>query len=163
MAYAIKKAGIGRLVIQVVHGLVEGDMLSRLNCFGDSVIVQDILHGLREPQKYPDTCIGDNLGRTARARGQSINSTPKYTKIAKIGLLTGTHLERGSRLVTMHSNVVEAKKVMKSIGPELRRKSSTAKHGANGVTNGLMGTFARTILVGGVRSSRFDRISSLLE
>jgi len=114
------------------------------------------------PKNIP-TRASETILAERRARGQSINSTPKYTKIAKIGLLTGTHLERGSRLVTMHSNVVEAKKVMKSIGPELRRKSSTAKHGANGITNGLMGTFARTILMGGVGSSRFDCISSLLE
>jgi hypothetical protein len=63
----------------------------------------------------------------------------------------------------MDSHIVEVEIVMEGKRPEPDRKVGAAKHGMKSIANGLMGTFARAILVRRVGSSRFKAIAGILK
>jgi hypothetical protein len=63
----------------------------------------------------------------------------------------------------MDGDIVKPEPVVEGIGPELRRKGGTTKHGADGVTNRLMRTFTRTILMRGSTGSALNGVTSILE
>jgi hypothetical protein len=63
----------------------------------------------------------------------------------------------------MDGDVVETEPVMEGIRPELGGKSSTAKHGADGIADRLMRTFAGAVLMGRRARSTFDSVPSLLK
>ena len=71
-----------------------------------------------------------------------------------------TNLKRGLGTVTMNSDIVEAEVVMESIWPELGLQTGTGKHSAEGVTNGLMGTFTRSIMMRRIWSCGFNTVAS---
>jgi hypothetical protein len=48
--------------------------------------------------------------------------------------------------------------VVESKGPKTRAKGRASEHGTKSIANGLVGSFNRTILVGGVSTSRVDSI-----
>lgn len=63
----------------------------------------------------------------------------------------------------MDGDVVQAQEMMEGVGPELGREVGTAKHSTDGIADGTMGTLTRTVLMGGVRGSGFDCVSSLFK
>ena len=53
--------------------------------------------------------------------------------------------------------------MMEDIWPKLQWKIGTTQHGAKGVSNHLMGTFTRAILMQRGRGSGFDSITSIFK
>jgi hypothetical protein len=79
--------------------------------------------------------------------------------------MTDAELERGGLAIIVHSNIVEANKVMlEGVGPKLRRKIGATKHGTKSIADGLMRTLAWAILMKrGVRGSRLDAVTGSLK
>ena len=102
----IKKASIGWLVNQVVHGFVKGDVLSCLNSLGDGVIKEDVLHCFGEAKGDTDTRIGFNLGSMADMGRKSIDMTTKDMEQVKIRLLTSAQFIGRGRMITVNSDIV---------------------------------------------------------
>ena len=63
----------------------------------------------------------------------------------------------------MQGGVVDPNVVVKGIGPERRGKISASKHGANGVTNGVMGALNRAVLVRVSRGSELNGVTGSFE
>jgi hypothetical protein len=63
----------------------------------------------------------------------------------------------------MWDKVVQADEMIKRERPKRRAEIGAGQHGAQGITNGLVGTFARSILVGGVGASELGLIAEISE
>jgi hypothetical protein len=146
-----------------MHGFIEGNVLSRLNSLGDRIIVEDILKCLGVAKEDASAGVGDELIRTTWTGRKSVDTTAKHAKEMEVRLFTSTHFVGGSRLVGMDGDIVKPEPVVEGIWPELRWKGGTTKHGAKGVTNRLVRTFTRTILMGGSTGSTLNGVTSILK
>ena len=63
----------------------------------------------------------------------------------------------------MWDKVVQADEMIERVRPKRRAETGAGQHGAQGITDGLMGTFTRSILVGGVRASELGLIAKVGE
>jgi hypothetical protein len=61
--------------------------------------------------------------------------------------------------VSMRHNIMQHNVMVKCIGPELERKARTMEHGAQGMSNGLMGPLSRGILVRSITAGGPDNIT----
>jgi hypothetical protein len=138
-------------------------MLRELDGLRNSVKIQDILHRFREPKEDTNTSIRHKLVRATRTSRKGVDTTTKNPKKAEIGLTTGTDLKRGSLLITMDSNIVQAKPMMEGIRPELGRQIGATKHGTQCITNSLMRTFTGAILTGSSGGSGFNKVARMLK
>ena len=114
-----EKTSIGGLIGNILHGFIKSDMLRSLDVLRFDVIVDGIFHGLGVAEEDASARIRDSLIRTFLTGGQSIDAAAKDTQKTKMGLLAGTDLIRRCFGITMNSDVVKAKKMMKGVRPEL--------------------------------------------
>jgi hypothetical protein len=77
VAKVIQEPCKGGLVVKVVHGFIEGNVLGSLDNLRDGIIVQDVLHGLGEAKEDANTGVRDKLIRATGARRKGIDATAK--------------------------------------------------------------------------------------
>jgi hypothetical protein len=82
--------------------------LGGLDLLGDGVVVENILEGLGEPEENTNARIGDDFIGATRTGGESIDAATEDTEEMKVGFLTRADFVRGTWLITMDGNVVEA-------------------------------------------------------
>ena len=63
----------------------------------------------------------------------------------------------------MRDEIIEPDKVIERIGPKRRSQIRTAQHSSEGVANGLVRPFGRTVLVRGVRTRQLNSVPELLK
>jgi hypothetical protein len=94
----------------------------------------------------------------ARARRPDDNPATKCTEISEVWDratgANGRHTTFSMRHHSMQHNVM-----VKGIGPEIERKARTMEHGAQGMSNGLMGPLSRGILVRSITAGGPDNIT----
>lgn len=162
-AKAIEKASARRFDLEIVHRLVEGNMLGSLDGLSFKVVVADVLHSLGEAKEDADATIRNSRVGTTGASRQSAHSATKDTKVTKVWFLTSLDLMQGSSLITMKGHIAQAKKAMEGAWPELWRKVGTTKHRMSSISNHLMRAFARAALMGGCGGRRLVGVTSILE
>ena len=59
--------------------------------------------------------------------------------------------------------IVQAYEMIERVRPESRAETGAGQHGAQGITDSLMGTFAGAILVGGVGASELGLVTEVCE
>jgi hypothetical protein len=91
IAETVEEARIRRLVVNIMHGFIEGNVLSRLDSFGDRIIVEDILERFGVAKEDAGAGIGDELIRTTGTGRKSIDTTTKHAKEMEVRLFTSTH------------------------------------------------------------------------
>jgi hypothetical protein len=143
---AIKEMGIWGLDIKVIHGFIKGNILSKLDSLSLHIKVQNILHSLGKAKEDTNTCIGEGNIRAFQTRGKSINTAAKNVEVSEIRFLASLDF-KGRCLVTMWHNIIQVEKVIEGIWPLFGRKAGTGKQSADGIGNGLMGTFDWAVLV----------------
>jgi hypothetical protein len=94
---------------------------------------------------------------------KSIDTTTKDPEQVKVGLLSSARFIGRCRAITVDSDIVQPQEMVEGIRPEFGREIGATKHSANGITDGVVGTFTGTILMKGVRCSGFDSIAHLFE
>jgi hypothetical protein len=63
----------------------------------------------------------------------------------------------------VRDGIVEANVMMHGIGPKFDGQVGAVKHGHQGIGDGLMRAFTGTVLTGGICTSEFDCVASMLE
>jgi hypothetical protein len=138
-------------------------MLSGLHRFGHGIIVEYILHSLGKTKENTNTSIRSKLIRAARTGRERINTAAEDTEVSKVRLLARTKLVGRSSTVAVNGDIVQAKVVLESVGPEFGGKTGATQESTEGITNSTVGALAGTILMRGVGSSRLDGVASLLK
>jgi hypothetical protein len=138
-------------------------MLGSLNRFSNGIIVENILHSPRKTKEDANTSIRSKLIRAAGSGRKGINTAAENAEVSKVWFLARTELVGGSSTVAMNGDVVQAKVVLKSVGPEFGGKTGAAEESTEGIANSTVGALAGTILMGGVGSSGLDGVASLLK
>jgi hypothetical protein len=63
------------LVLQIVHGLVEGNTLGRLDGLGFGIVVQDVAQRTREAKEDPSTRVDQGLAGSDVRRRKGVYAT----------------------------------------------------------------------------------------
>ena len=103
-----------------------------------------------------------NLGITI-FRGKNINTAAKDTGKGKVDTLACADGDRRRLTVTMGNTVSQKNKIHQCIRQIARCKTSSKEHNANGVSNGMVGTFSTAIGTGSRRRSHFYLKPSFLK
>jgi hypothetical protein len=138
-------------------------MLGRFDRVGSQIIVEDVFGGPSKAEEDASTSIRERLVGAPRTRGKCIDATAKSPKVGKKGLGTTAKFKWRLGIVTMNSDVVQAKMVMKGVGPEMGLQISATEHGTKRITDGLMRALARGVLMRGIWSSRLNSVPSIRE
>jgi hypothetical protein len=129
-SHGSKKTNIGRAVDvrSADKGFIEGDMLGFFNQISGKVIVKDIFEGLRVAKKNAFAGVMLKSTRAAGPRRKNSNLTTKGTQVAKVGRFASAEFIPRFLTVTMGNDVIELEVMMKGVGPEPSRESSTSKN-----------------------------------
>ena len=160
-----KQTSIGRSFLErkITHGLVERDVLSCLDVFGFHIKIVDLRSGGWVSKENAGDGIVNSLVRTVWTCWLDINTATKDTEHVNFWLDLGADKERRVNIDAMRSDIVDLEKVKKGIRPIFWFKTSAMQHGTNGVTDGAVRTFTRTILMRRIRGCRFTFVPSLLK
>ena len=91
------------------------------------------------------------------------NATTKRAECSKVWLGSMAAFVCRGGIVLARKGILDAQVVMEGIGPKAGVKASTREHSVESITNGLIGAFDRSILVGTVGSSSANGIAKLLK
>jgi hypothetical protein len=147
----------------IEHGFIKDSMLSSLDDVGLQIAIENVLGSAGKTKKDSSTSIRESLVRSLGASRKSIDSAAKSAEIGQQRFNATTDFERTLGIISMNNDIVESKMVIESVGPTFCSQTSTTKHRTKSITDGLMRTFARSILIGRVGGRRFYMISGILE
>jgi hypothetical protein len=77
-----KETSIRGWSVNIIHGFVKCNMLGKFNDLRNGVVIQHILHCLREPKEDASTSVGHKLIRTTRSGRKRVDTTTKDPKKA---------------------------------------------------------------------------------
>jgi hypothetical protein len=92
-----------------------------------------------------------------------VNATTKGTQLRKIGKGTATDDKGAGGTVSVGHKVVKGYVMIKRIRPEVGAEIGAGEHRTKGIANGLMGTFAGTILMGRIWPGQLYLVSEIVE
>jgi len=121
----LKHARIQWFVHEILGNLVKRHMLSSLHNFRFNIVVENVAKGFGIAKKDTSPSIGDSLIRTFGASRKSIDTTAKDFELTTIRILASAHLEGRGWASAMRGEIVQPKGVVKGVGPELGRQTST--------------------------------------
>jgi hypothetical protein len=135
------------VVMEVIHTFIEARVSGGLDDGAGQIIVIQDFESPGVPEKNPKARIGDDTS-VSSSRRSYVNTTAECAQFGQIWEVTATHLMGTGNARTARDKIVEAHVMVKSIRPESRAKSGAGEHSTECVTNGLMGTLTRPILMG---------------
>jgi hypothetical protein len=100
-----------------------------------------------EAQENAEACIMFQARRTLGTGGESMHTTSKSAKVAKIRDATGANFIAGLLTISMGREIVKPNVMVEGVRPKLGRKTGASKQGAKCIFDGSMRTFARTGLM----------------
>ena len=142
---------------------IEGNMLRGVHRVRSGVKVKDILQSLGVTEKNAMADIRDRTVRATSTGRKGKDATAKSAEKLKVGFASGADFKRRFFALAMRSNIMQAKVMVESIRPEAGVKLCTTKKNSDGIADIAVTAFDRTILMGGIGSSRFDAVTSLGE
>jgi hypothetical protein len=92
-----------------------------------------------------------------------VNATAKGTQLGEIGKGTATDDKGTGGAIAVGHKVVEAYVMVERIRPEVGAEIGAGEHRTKGIANGLMGTFAGTILMGRIWPGQLYLVSEIVE
>ena len=100
---------------------------------------------------------------SALARGIGDDPASKSSHVTEIRWVSSEKLNRGDALFAMWHGVVNSNVVLESVGPVLWWESGTMKHHLKGVTNCLVSSLNRPVLLRVIGAGEFNAVSCIFE
>ena len=144
---------------EVIHSFIEAGMLRNFDARSFSIVPKDVLSSFwQKTKKDTFACIWLEFC-TAFTMRTNPDSTAKGTEIREVVWPMMDHFKWRMFLIPRGKAVIDAQPVVESIRPKLDIKICTSEKSTDSIGHGLMTTFYRAILVGGVGASRTNFIA----
>jgi hypothetical protein len=150
-------------VWEIVHAFVKTGVVGNFYALSFDIKPQDVLEGVgEEAEEDAFACMIAQFA-VAEARRSDPDATTKRSECTEVGFCIVASFEGRRGVGFAGESIFDAQVVMEGIGPKTGIKGSTGEHGTEGVSDRLVGSFYRTILVRTVGAGGSNGIAKFLE
>ena len=148
--------------VKVVHTLVEAGVRGSFDQGAFNIVVIKNREGSRIAEEDAEAGVLNETAPTSGGRTH-MNTAAEGSELGKIRLSAAAEHDGAGSPMTVGHDVVEADEVVERIRPKTGAQVGTGQHGTKGIADGLVWTFGRAVLAGGVGAGQLDLVTKVVE